>query len=116
MDQHVAPAQAVDQFGGHQAAQGEQQGDGDGAKGRPVTGQLQCLQHFGGKRVDGEQRHDRAGPEQGDEGHALAVTGVEQRPHRHRFVAGLLWQVGNGVVWPVDFLDHGVGFGGSAFA
>jgi hypothetical protein len=58
--------------------------------------------------VDGEQRDDRAGPEEGDEGHPLAVAGPQHRTDTHP-LGVLLAEVGDGEAWAVDLGEDLVG-------
>ena len=105
VQQHAAPADAVDQAGGDDAADDEQQGDRHRTVGGPVALQVQRQQHLGREGVDGEHGDHRAGPEQGDEEHALAVAGVEQVPDGDLPFQRLFGQVFQREGFAVDLAD-----------
>ena len=69
-DQRPA-AGPVDEEQRDQAADQEHDADEGGAVVAQAAGQAERAEDFRSERVDREQRHDRAGPEDRDEGHPL---------------------------------------------
>ncbi len=76
---------------------------------------MQRLQHLRRKSVDGEDRDHRAGPENGDEGHTLAVAGVQQVNEGEVFALGLCRQVLQAKISAVDAANNPLRFGVAAF-
>ncbi|MNR00550.1 hypothetical protein D3C85_1163240 [compost metagenome] len=93
MDEHAAAPERIDQPGGNDAAQNEDERDGHGAEGCPVTVEIERLQHSGREGIDREDRDNRAGPERGDEEHALAIAGMQEAQEGQFFLLALFRQI-----------------------